>query len=74
MVPVIIRQFMPFVTEPWMAAIPIFSQSVLMMDVLAGSGYSFLSLGVALVSGFAASALLCLVAARLLTTERMIQS
>ena len=74
MVPVIIRQFMPFVTEPWMAGIPIFAQSVLMMDVLAGSGYSFLSLGVALVSGFAASALLCLVAARLLTTERMIQS
>ena len=74
MVPVIIRQFMPFVTEPWMAGIPIFAQSVLMMDVLAGSGYSFLSLGVALVSGFVASALLCLVAARLLTTERMIQS
>jgi len=45
-----------------------------MMDVLAGSGYSFLSLGVALISGFVASALLCLVAARLLTTERMIQS
>ena len=74
MVPVIIRQFMPFVTEPWMAGIPIFAQSVLMMDVLAGSGYSFLSLGVALASGFVASALLCLVAARLLTTERMIQS
>jgi len=74
MVPVIIRQFMPFVTEPWMAGIPIFAQSVLMMDVLAGSGYSFLSLGVALISGFVASALLCLVAARLLTTERMIQS
>ena len=74
MVPVIIRQFMPFVTEPWMAGIPIFAQSVLMMDVLAGSGYSFLSLSVALVSGFVASALLCLVAARLLTTERMIQS
>ena len=74
MVPVIIRQFMPFVTEPWMAGVPIFAQSVLMMDVLAGSGYSFLSLGVALVSGFVASALLCLVAARLLTTERMIQS
>lgn len=74
MVPVIIRQFMPFVTEPWMAGIPIFAQSVLMMDVLAGSGYSFLSLSVALVSGFIASALLCLVAARLLTTERMIQS
>ena len=74
MVPVIIRQFMPFVTEPWMAGIPIFAQSVLMMDVLAGSGYSFLSLSVALISGFVASALLCLVAARLLTTERMIQS
>lgn len=74
MVPVIIRQFMPFVTEPWMAGIPIFAQSVLMMDVLAGSGYSFLSLGVALISGFVASALLCLVAARLLKTERMIQS
>ena len=74
MVPVIIRQFMPFVTEPWMAGIPIFAQSVLMMDVLAGSVYSFLSLSVALVSGFVASALLCLVAARLLTTERMIQS
>ena len=74
MVPVIIRQFMPFVTEPWMAGIPIFAQSVLMMDVLAGSGYSFLGLSVALVSGFVASALLCLVAARLLTTERMIQS
>ena len=74
MVPIIIRQFMPFVTEPWMAGIPIFAQSVLMMDVLAGSGYSFLSLGVALISGFVASALLCLVAARLLTTERMIQS
>ena len=74
MVPVIIRQFMPFVTEPWMAVIPIFAQSVLMMDVLAGSGYSFLSLSVALISGFVASALLCLVAARLLTTERMIQS
>jgi sodium transport system permease protein len=74
MVPVIIRQFMPFVTEPWMAGIPIFAQSVLMMDVLAGSGYSFLGLGVALISGFVASALLCLVAARLLTTERMIQS
>ena len=74
MVPVIIRQFMPFVTEPWMAGIPIFAQSVLMMDVLAGSGYSFLSLSVALVSGFVASTLLCLVAARLLTTERMIQS
>ena len=74
MVPVIIRQFMPFVTEPWMAGIPIFAQSVLMMDVLAGSGYSFLSLGMALISGFVASALLCLVAARLLTTERMIQS
>ena len=74
MVPVIIRHFMPFVTEPWMAGIPIFAQSVLMMDVLAGSGYSFLSLGVALISGFVASALLCLVAARLLTTERMIQS
>ena len=74
MVPVIIRQFMPFVTEPWMAGIPIFAQSVLMMDVLAGSGYSFLSLSVALVSGFVASALLCLVAARLLTTARMIQS
>ena len=74
MVPVIIRQFMPFVTEPWMAGIPIFAQSVLMMDVLAGSGYSFLSLGVALISGFVASALLCLVAALLLTTERMIQS
>ena len=73
MVPVIIRQFMPFVTEPWMAGIPIFAQSVLMMDVLAGSGYSFLGLSVALVSGFVASALLCLVAARLLTTERMIQ-
>ena len=74
MVPVIIRQFMPFVTEPWMAGIPIFAQSVLMMDVLAGSVYSFLSLSVALVSGFVASTLLCLVAARLLTTERMIQS
>ena len=74
MVPVIIRQFMPFVTEPWMAGVPIFAQSVLMMDVLAGSGYSFLSLSLALVSGFVASALLCLVAARLLTTERMIQS
>ena len=74
MVPVIIRQFMPFVTEPWMAGIPIFAQSVLMMDVLAGSGYSFLSLSVALISGFVVSALLCLVAARLLTTERMIQS
>ena len=74
MVPVIIRQFMPFVTEPWMAGIPIFAQSVLMMDVLAGSGYSFLSLSVALISGFVTSALLCLVAARLLTTERMIQS
>ena len=74
MVPVIIRQFMPFVTEPWMAGIPIFAQSVLMMDVLAGSGYSFLGLSLALVSGFVASALLCLVAARLLTTERMIQS
>ena len=74
MVPVIIRQFMPFVTEPWMAGIPIFAQSVLMMDVLAGSGYSFLSLGVALISGFVASAVLCLVAALLLTTERMIQS
>ena len=74
MVPVIIRQFMPFATEPWMAGIPIFAQSVLMMDVLAGSGYSFLGLSVALVSGFVASALLCLVAARLLTTERMIQS
>ena len=74
MVPVIIRQFMPFVTEPWMAGIPIFAQSVLMMDVLAGWGYSFLGLSVALVSGFVASALLCLVAARLLTTERMIQS
>ena len=74
MVPVIIRQFMPFVTEPWMAGIPIFAQSVLMMDVLAGSGYSFLSLSVALISGFVASALLCLVAARLLMTERMIQS
>ena len=74
MVPVIIRQFMPFVTEPWMAGIPIFAQSVLMMDVLAGSGYSFLSHSVALISGFVASALLCLVAARLLTTERMIQS
>ena len=74
MVPVIIRQFMPFVTEPWMAGIPIFAQSVLMMDVLAGSGYSFLSLSVALISGLVASALLCLAAARLLTTERMIQS
>ena len=74
LVPVIIRQFMPFVTEPWMAGIPIFAQSVLMMDVLAGSVYSFLSLSVALVSGFVASTLLCLVAARLLTTERMIQS
>ena len=74
MVPVIIRQFMPFVTEPWMAGIPIFAQSVLMMDVLAGSGYSFLSLSVALISGLVASALLCLAAARLLLTERMIQS
>ena len=63
MVPVIIRQFMPFVTEPWMAGIPIFAQSVLMMDVLAGSGYSFLSLGIGAHLWLCRSALLCLVAA-----------
>ena len=74
MIPVIIRQFMPFVTETWMASVPIFSQSVLMMDILAGSPYTALRLFLSIVTGFIASAVLCLLAAKLLASERMIQS
>jgi sodium transport system permease protein len=74
MIPVIIRQFMPFVTETWMASVPIFSQSVLMMDILAGSPYTAFRLFLSIVTGFIASAVLCLLAAKLLASERMIQS
>jgi len=45
-----------------------------MMDILAGSPYTALRLFLSIVTGFIASAVLCLLAAKLLASERMIQS